>query len=295
MYVIFGATGRVGSATVAALRRAGKPVRAVVRDDAKREALERVGCDVVTADLLDEASVTRALDGAHGVQMLCPVPHHADDPAAAMHRVVDTTARVLNAHRHLHVVALSDYGAELESGSGITMLFHHLEAAFRRSVPTLTLLRSAEHMHNWARVLPVALAKGVLPSMHHPLDRPFPTVAASDVGMLSARLLIETPAQGSQRVISIEGPQRYTANDIARAFGEAAGREIAAHRLPREDWDAAMARAGLNARHAALITELYDAQNAGRIDVEAGAGQRYFGATTLQQALGALVAATTTA
>lgn len=291
MYVIFGATGKVGGETVKALRRAGKNVRAVVREDGQREAFDTMGCETVAGNLLDEAFVARALDGAHSVQMLCPLPRRADDPAAEMRNTIDAAARALQSHPHLHVVALSDYGAELESGSGITMVFHHLEAVFRKSVPKLTLLRSAEHMQNWARVLPVALETGVLPSLHHPVDRRFPTVSAYDVGAVSAQLLMEEPAHAAQRVVSVEGQERYSANDVAAAFGEASGRKITAHPLPRGDWDATLSRAGLNAKHAALITELYDATNAGRIDVEAGAGERRFGTTGVQEALAALVRA----
>ncbi|AUT62263.1 NmrA family NAD(P)-binding protein [Paraburkholderia terrae] len=288
MYVIFGATGKVGRSAAAALRHEGHAVRAVLRNPAQGEALTRIGCEVVTGDLNDEASIHRALDGARAVQMLCPLPHRDPDPADAMRRMIDTAARVLRAHPHLHVVALSDYGAELDADTGITMLFHHLEAAFREAAPRLTLLRSAEHMQNWARVVPVALATGRLPSLHHPLDRPFPTVSAHDVGIVAARLLSDGFDEAGVRVVSVEGPRRYDANDVARALGDASGRDIVAHALPRAEWTATMLRAGLNANHAKLIVDLYDAQNTGRIDAEGGT-ERRFGTTELRDVVVALV------
>ncbi|MBN3755477.1 NAD(P)H-binding protein [Paraburkholderia sp. Tr-20389] len=288
MYVIFGASGNVGRATATALRNAGHAVRAVVRDTAKSDGLTHIGCEVVHGDLGDEASLQRALDGAHAVQMLCPLPHDDPDPAVAMHRMIATAARALRTHPHLHVVALSDYGAELHEGTGITMLFHDLEAAFSESVPRLTLLRSAEHMHNWARVLPVALSTGRLPSLHHPLDRPFATVAAHDVGVLAAQLLAEGRDDDGVRIVSIEGPRRYDANDVAGALSEAAARDIAALALPRGEWTATMLRAGLGANHAKLITDLYDAQNAGRIDVDPRS-ERRFGTTDLRDVFATLI------
>ena len=288
MYVIFGATGKVGRSAAAALRHDGHAVRAVVRSPAQGDMLARIGCEIVTGDLDDEASIHRALDGAQAVQMLCPLPHRDPDPASAMRRMIDTAARALRAHPHLHVVALSDYGAELDADTGITMLFHHLEAAFREVAPRLTLLRSAEHVQNWARVVPVALATGRLPSLHHPLDRSFPTVSAYDVGIVAARLLSEGLDDKGVRIVSVEGPRRYDANDVARALGDASGRDIAAHALPRDEWTATMLRAGLNANHAKLIVDLYDAQNTGRIDVEAGT-ERRFGTTELRNVIAALV------
>ncbi|MEX3931877.1 NAD(P)H-binding protein [Paraburkholderia phymatum] len=291
MFVIFGAAGNVGRTAATALRHAGHAVRAVVRNPAQREALERLGCEVVPGDLTDDASVTRALVGAHGVQMLCPVPHRDPDPAGSMRRMIDVAARALREHPEVHVVALSDYGAELDTGTGITMLFHHLERAFREAVPRLTLLRSAEHMQNWARVLPAALATGLLPSLHHPVDRAFPSVSAHDVGMLAAQLLIDGHGGDGVRVVSVEGPQRHDANGVARALSEVAGRAIVACALPRSEWTATLLRAGLNANHAQLIVDLYDAQNAGRIDVEAGASERRFGKTELRDVFAALVSA----
>lgn len=293
MYVIFGASGKVGRATVAALRKDGHAVRAVVRDSAQHDALRSLGCEVVRADLDDEISVQRVLEGAHSVQLLCPVAHRGSDPEAAMRHTLTTTARALRSHAHLHVVALSDYGAELTADSGITMLFHELEAAYRDAAPRLTLLRSAEHMQNWARVLPVALASGWLPSFHHPVDRPFPTVSAGDVGVVSAQLLLDGHAGDGVRVVSVEGPRRYRASDVAQVLSDVSGREIAALPLPRNEWDAALSRAGLNADLARLVIQTYDAQNAGRIDVEAGS-ERRFGTTELRDVLTAQVPAIAT-
>ncbi|CAH2791753.1 MAG: Predicted nucleoside-diphosphate-sugar epimerases [uncultured Paraburkholderia sp.] len=245
--------------------------------------LAQIGCEVAIADLHDSAAVARALEGASAVQTLCPVPRHDDDPATTMRRMIDASVDALRTNPPPHVLALSDYGAEHASGTGITTLFHYLETR-------LTFLRAAEHMHNWARVLPVALAKGVLPSLHHPLQKRFPTVAAQDVGALAAQLLLDDkPPQRSPRVVSIESEARVSVIDVARTIGELAGREITAHAVPREQWAAMLEAAGLGEGHARLIVDLYDAHNAGRIDVQAGVSERRSGPTTLAQALAAVM------
>ena len=291
MFVIFGAGGKVGNASAAALRRAGCDGRAVVRNAAQAAPLIELGCEVAIADLHDPASVARAIDGAHAVQMLCPVPRDHDDPASAMRRMIDASVDALRANPPQHVLALSDYGAEHASGTGITTLFHYLETRLGTLDTRLTFLRAAEHMHNWARVLPVALAKGVLPSLHHPLTKLFPTVAAQDVGLLAAELLLDpTPPPASPRIVSIESEQRVSALDVARTIGELAGRQVVAHAVPRGEWAAVLRRAGLSEQHARLIMDLYDAHNAGRIDVEVNVGEQRFGATTLAQVLGGLLA-----
>ncbi|RDJ99864.1 NAD(P)H-binding protein [Paraburkholderia lacunae] len=282
MFVIFGAAGNVGRVSAAALRRAGREVRAVVRNERQGELLADLGCEIALADLLDPRSVARAIDGAYAVQMLCPVPHADPDPAATMRRMIDVGAGALRENPPQRVLALSDYGAEHADGTGITTLFHYLETQLAPVATQLIFLRAAEHMQNWARVLPIALAKGVLPSLHHPLSKLFPTVAAQDVGLLAAELLLdERPARVSPRVVSIEAEERVSSFDVARTFGALAHREIVAHDMPRGEWAAMLQGAGFGANYARLITDLYDAHNAGRIDVEAPISERRFGATAL--------------
>lgn len=289
MYVIFGASGKVGRSTATALRNAGRKVRAVVRDPAQGEALERLGCEVAVADLGDEARVRHALEGAQAVQMLCPVPYGAADPVAEMRHTIATAARALADHPHLHVLALSDYGAELAAGTGITMLYRELEAKLEQVAPRLTLLRSAAHMQNWVRVLPVAMSSGHLPTLHDPIDRRFPTVSANDVGIVAAQLLLDEPAGNGVRIVSVEAEQRYSAADAAFALGEVCRRDIVAHALPRDEWSTALLRARMNPRMADLIIETNDAQNEGRIDAEHGT-ERRFGATGLRAVMAELVA-----
>lgn len=291
MFVILGAAGNVGRACATALRRAQCDVRVVVRHEKQRGPLAEIGCETAVVDLFDTASVARAIDGARAVQLLCPVPHGHADPAAAMRSMIDASVAALRADPPEHVLALSDYGAEHAGGTGITTLFNYLETQLRIVDSRLTFLRAAEHMHNWARVLPMALARGVLPSLHQPMDKRFPSVAAQDVGSAAAELLRDAWPLSliSPRVVSIESVERITASDVARTLAELSGRSVEARDVPRNDWDTMLRGAGLSEPHARLIAELYDAHNAGRIDVEAGISEQRFGATTLRQAFATLV------
>ncbi|MEU5691842.1 NmrA family NAD(P)-binding protein [Actinosynnema sp. NPDC020468] len=67
--LVTGATGRQGGATARALRAAGVPVRALVRDpDTDRaRAVEALGADLVTGDLHDRDSLVRAATGVRAV------------------------------------------------------------------------------------------------------------------------------------------------------------------------------------------------------------------------------------
>lgn len=291
MYVIFGASGKVGSVTATALRDAGKAVRAVVRDVRQAHRFAAIGCETVVANLADSRAVRSAIEGARAVQILCPVPATDADPEATMRRMIDVAADALNASPPVEVLALSDYGAEIPEATGITLLYHYLEARLKTLNTRLTLLRSAEHMENWSRVIPAALARGVLPSLHHPLTKAFPTVAAGDVGAIAAQLLldIDAPRSDRTRIVSVEGPQRVSAIDVAQVLSDVAKRKVTALALPRDEWNTTLRHAGLTENHTRLIAELYDAHNAGKIDVEAGQTERRFGATSLREVIASML------
>lgn len=293
MFVIFGASGKAGRVTAAALRRAGQPVRAVVRNARHGDKLAAIGCEIALADLTDAAAVAAALRGAHAVQLICPVPVNDKHPESTMRAMIDVATDALRENPPARLLAISDYGAELPLNTGITRLFHHLEQRLRPVETHLTVLRSAEHMQNLAAFLPTALASGVLPSLHLPLEHRFPTVAAQDVGAASAELLLDAPQGGTSRLVSIEGPQRVSVNDIAATLGEVSGRTIAPLALPRESWTPTLLKAGLSEEHARLITDLYDVHNTGKIDVQANS-ERRFGATGLREVLASLVSKLTT-
>jgi NAD(P)H dehydrogenase (quinone) len=271
MFAILGATGKAGRATIGALRKRGLPVRAVVRDAAKADALAAMGCEIAVADLRDGAALKAAISGAQAVQVIVPISPGDEDPAAEMRAIIATVARAIAEVGAPRVVAISDYGAEREAGTGITLAFHDLEAQLRKTSAKLTLLRSAEHMQNWARLFKVAAETGVLPSLHHPLTKVFPMVSAGDVGIAAADLLASADDRETTRIVHVEGPRRYRPHDVAKTLGGLFGREIVARELPRSDWIAALTRGGLSAKYAALVAELYDAHNSGLIDVERGA------------------------
>ena len=242
----------------------------------------RWGCEIAEADLNEAAAVKIAIRGADAVQVICPVQAQAEDAAGAMGKTIDAIASALTEIRPPRVLAISDYGAELSDGAGIPMIFHYLEEQFRRLPSTVTFLRSAEHMQNWARVIKVASETGVLPSLHHPVSKRFPTVSAQDVGSIAAQLLTDGVTVSAPRVVHVEGPRRYDANEAAATLGNILGREVVARELPQSDWIPILTRAGAGPSYAKLVFDLYVAHNAGRVDVEPGATDIRFCTTELR-------------
>jgi NAD(P)H dehydrogenase (quinone) len=228
MFAIIGANGNAGTAAARELRNRDIPVRAVLRDRSKAPAFEAMGCSVAIADILDRQALKAAIEGAQGVQAICPVAPRAETPLLAMRAYADAIGEALTATRPERVVAISDFGAEIGAGVGVTLAFHFLEARLREAHTAPILLRSAEHMQNWARVLRPAAETGVLPSFHHPLTKLFPMVSAEDVGRVAADLLSAARYPTAPHIAYVEGPRRYTPFEVAETFSRALGRQIVA-------------------------------------------------------------------
>jgi NAD(P)H dehydrogenase (quinone) len=288
MFAILGASGKIGRATIEKLRAQGAPVRAVLRESSNKADLEALGCEIAFADLYDVGSISEAIHGANVLQVICPPNNRAKDATSEMAQIIDAITAALKAGHPEKVLAISDYGAQVDSGTGITMVFHYMEARLSTVPGALIFLRSAEHMQNWGRVFKPALETGMLPSFHHPLSKIFPTVSAPDVGVIAAELLLQPPVGASPRIVHAEGPRRYSAADVAAILSEVSGRQIVAKEIPESEWIPVLTRAGSSESYANTIRELYVAHNAGRIDVEPG-GEVRLGTTELGEAFRALL------
>ena len=185
------------------------------------------------------------------------------------------------------VLLISDYGAHVDENIGMPSVFREIEAQLRALGGHSLALRSAEHMHNWGSSLSAALETGVLPSFQDPVDRPQPMSSAEDLGRMAADLLCRTGAAGE--VVHAEGPQRYSARDVAAAMSELSGRVIRAQPVPREQWAARLGKA-VPPSLADLLIRANDAKNkGGLVDVEPGSDAVLYGTTKLIDALGPLL------
>ncbi len=114
--VVTGATGQLGSNIVEQLRRAGRPVRALVRPGSDVAFLQSVGAEIVAGDLKDKAGMAGAFAGATTVYHAAarvsdwgPWETFRDEAVTSTTNVVDA-CRAANVERLLHVSSISVYG-----------------------------------------------------------------------------------------------------------------------------------------------------------------------------------------
>ena len=266
MYVIAGATGRVGGAAARRLLEDGAEVRVLVRTQDAARVWEARGAEARVLDLGDRSALADACRGAEGLFVLLPFDLTADDldvhaDALDVHAdaLVASVAGAVDDAGVAHVVMLSSGGADLEAGTGPIAGLHRLERALR-SATTLTALRSGHFQEKVADVLGPASTDGVYPVLASSADRPLPMGATADVGRVAAELLL-APGRTSE-VVDVLGPE-HTEREVAGCLGGLLGRELHVAVVPAEGWEATLAGAGFPAHVAASLAELYRADEDG--------------------------------
>jgi uncharacterized protein YbjT (DUF2867 family) len=262
MYVISGISGNTGSAAAKALLAAGQPVRALVRNAGRAASWRDRGVELVDGDMTDAESLARAFDGAKGAYALVPPSPDHPDPLGYYRQVADAVRHGAASAGLERLVFLSSEGAHLPHGTGPILGAHYAEEVLTGSVRRTTFLRPSFFQQNWQPVYALAAARGIMPSMLQPLDAARPQVATADIGETVAALLAE-PAPPS--IVELSGPAAYSARDAAAVMTHALGREVAAVAVPRDGWAEMLAGAGLGQAYVALVCEMYDAINSGRI------------------------------
>jgi uncharacterized protein YbjT (DUF2867 family) len=233
-YAVMGITGQVGGAVARHLLAMGKQVRGIVRDPAKARKWELDGVELALSESGDAPALTTAFRATEGVFVMLP-PLFAPSPDFREARAIaDALAQALATARPAKVVVLSTIGGHRDHGVGILAQLHILEKTLAAlSLPT-AVVRAAWFMENALWDVESAKA-GTISSFLSPLDRAFPMVATDDIGRVIAETL--TNEWSESRVMELEGPRRYSPNDLAAAFAGALGREVSATIVPRASWE----------------------------------------------------------
>jgi uncharacterized protein YbjT (DUF2867 family) len=246
-----------------------------------------MGVDLVQADLTDEASLAAGFEGAEAAFVMLPT-NHAPSPGFAEARAMASCVEgALASAKVPRVAALSSIGADRSQGVGLISQVRLLEEALDRLGTDRVLVRAAWFMENAARFVPRARDHGVLDSFLQPLDRAIPMIATADVGQAVADALLSE--RSGRRVVEAAGPRTYAPDDVAAALGKALGRPVAAHAVPRRDWEEQLSVPGRPGPAARI--EMLAAFNSGWIAFGADGAERVAGSTKLETVIAGLAAA----
>ena len=232
MILVFGASGKTGSATVDALRARGVAFRAAYRDPAKLAAARRRGVDAVAADYRDAALLDAALAGIERVFLVAPpVPDLLELERAAVAAAVRAGVR--------HVVKLSAW--DVPRGRYLFTLPHQaVEALLVGSGMEWTFLRPNGFMQQLLASAPMIRDTG---TWVFPFGGASAVIDTRDVGRVAAECLAGSGHQG--QAYELSGPEPLTQEQQMATLSQALGREIRYVAPPDEEWRAGALAAGL--------------------------------------------------
>ena len=173
--LVTGATGRQGGATARALRAAGVPVRALVRDpaSARARAVAALGVELVTGDLHDRGSVVSAAEGARAVfsvQMPAMPPEGPDFAGeVAQGRNLVEGARAAGVPQFVHT-SVSGAGQHTGAPGWAEGRWASMEPTFSAKSAVQDLVREAGFAH-WTLIKPGFFMDNFLPSMAYLFPR----------------------------------------------------------------------------------------------------------------------------
>jgi NAD(P)H dehydrogenase (quinone) len=284
MYAVMGITGKVGGVVARTLLAAGLPVRAVVRSADKGRPWAEKECEVAIASIGDADGLTKAFSGVAGVFLMTPPDFDPEPGFPKTHEAIAAIKAAIVAARPGKVVFLSTIGAHVGEFNLLNNAKITEEGLRTVSVPA-AFLRPAWFMENASWDVEAAKA-GVVASFLQPLDHPVPMVATADVGRAAAGLLRESWT--GLRIVELEGPRRYSANDIAVGFAEAVCHPVRMKAVPRDTWEALFRSQGM--KHPLPRIRMLDGFNEGWIDFQGNGAEHSIGRIPLESVLKGLAA-----
>ncbi|WP_219499222.1 NmrA family NAD(P)-binding protein [Nonomuraea ceibae] len=230
--LVVGATGRQGGATARALLAAGVPVRALVRDPAtdRARAVEALGAELVTGDLHDRASVTRAAKDARAVfsVQMAPLTSRGFD-------FDDEVAQAVNLIEGAKAAGVPQFVQTSTSGAG-----RHTETPGQEAAAASLDAKAAIEQHvrtagfpHWTILKPAFFMDNFLPSMAFLFPRGVQGGLVSVIKPRTRLSLVATDDIGTAAAAAIAAPERFDGVEL----------ELASDYLPMTEIAAVLSRA----------------------------------------------------
>jgi uncharacterized protein YbjT (DUF2867 family) len=224
--LVIGATGRTGRIVVAELLRAGRTVRALVRDPATCRLPADV--ELATGDLTDPESVARAADGARSAFLVWTAPFATTpDVVAALARHVERIVLLSSPHQTPHPF--------FQQPNALRGFHAQLDQMVMDSAREWTIIRPGMFAANsimwWAPQLQrgddVRWPYGAVETA--PIDE-------RDIAAVAVRTLIDDGHVGRDYVIT--GPVGLSHAEQVRAIGDAIGRRLVFREITPDEFRA---------------------------------------------------------
>jgi uncharacterized protein YbjT (DUF2867 family) len=222
--IVTGATGKTGTVVVAELRKAGYPVRALVRrEDARSARLQEQGAEIAIADMSDVERVADALKGVQRAYYCPPFDPYMIQGAAAF-------ALAAREARLEHIVGITQWLASPSHPSYMTRQ-HWLVDRLFSMIPGVahTIVSPGFFADAYLLTMGLAVHLGVFPWIFGDSRNAPPS--NEDIARVSVAALMD-PARHAGKRYRPTGPELLGAEDMAQAIGRAVARAVKVVPMP---------------------------------------------------------------
>jgi uncharacterized protein YbjT (DUF2867 family) len=262
MILVTGATGLNGRELVHRLSARGVPVRALVRNAAKADALRSAYAprqagegrvEIVEGDMARAETLIPALRGVERAMLIS-----SSDPM-----MLDVQSNFIAAAHKAgvrHVVKLSGIMPELDSPFRFARMHGEIERRLEASGMAFTHLRAGEFMPVYFRQVPSIIAKGAL---FLPMENA--KIASIDIGDIADVAAVALTDSGHEgKIYPLTGPEALTMAEVAEKLSAVTGRPIHYVNVAPEDAKRAQLAAGVSPYIAEALAELFAERRKGK-------------------------------
>jgi len=246
MIAVTGATGQLGQLVINALLKtvAASEIVALVRDQAKAQALSDKGVQVRRGDYNDKAALDRALQG---VEKLLLISSSEVGQRTSQHRNVIEAANAAG----VQLIAYTSLLHADTSPLGLAAEHVETEKLLADSGLAYTLLRNGWYSENYLASVPAALQHGLF--IGSAGEGKIASATRADYAEAAARVLTLDDQAG--RVYELAGDDAWTLSDLCASLSALSGKTVAYQNLSEADFAAALMGAGLPEGFAKLLAD----------------------------------------
>lgn len=216
--LVTGATGKTGSVVVSELLKAGYPIRALVhREDARSAQLKAQGAELAVADMSDVERIADALKDVQRAYYCPPFDPYMIQGAVAF-AVAAKEARLE------HIVGLTQWLASPSHPSLMTRQLWLVDRLFSMTPGVAhTIVRPGIFADAYLATIGLAVHLGIFPWMDGSGRNAPPS--NEDIARVAVAALID-PERHAGKSYRPTGPKLLSAEDMAKAIGQAVGRPV---------------------------------------------------------------------
>ncbi len=268
MIVVTGATGHIGSKTVAKLLAKGKQVKAIGRNEEKLQDLKKQGAAIENGDLHDAAFLSHAFKGAEAVFLIIPPNLQSDNIGKYQDEVGEAQVTAIKHSGVKNVVFISSQGAQDVENTGIVSGLGRQELRLNKLPEDVNVisLRASYFMENLFNQIGIIKGMGIIGSPVK-ADLSMGMIATQDIAEVAANKLASLNYTGKS-FIDLLGDRHYNHKEVAAIVGKAIDKpELPYVEFPFEDNKKALLDYGISESVADAFNGMYKGINAGLFNI----------------------------